>query len=616
MTQQKDLKLRPWRDWATWGIHWAVILSVAAASAMIRVQADPPPDDLLGPLLIPVGIAVALNLLLLPFIVVKGLRDISDWIGLVFSVLIAGVLSILADGEPLVLLGLTATLSISGLLRLGAGAGFLQLITVTMIPLGVQLVTVEGYTDNLTPLLPVGLLWLGLTVSVGLWVYLRDHNIGQEQRALSKLRQQAQSEMDAMRDAVQAVAQLSGTLNANLDYNSVLDAALDVGRLSLRDKDRFRVLSVVMLYRAGADVLKIVNARGLSHLDQEKEIRGKAGIVAQALEDAQPVFSGEVKNDSELGHFVSMTGIKSTLCVPLRAGFVNYGVLLFASEAPDAFDENQIEVLQAIGTQATLALQNAVLYSNLLEEKERILEIEENSRKALVRDLHDIPTQTISAVTMRIRIIQKLMEKDRSAEVPEELDNVEEMAQRATEEIRHVLFKLRPLALESQGLLPALEQLVEKTRKTYKQNITLQATPGCTSDLNEAAQGALFYLIEEAVSNARKYAEATAIQIKLGRKNGYLIARVKDNGVGFDMSLVTDNYEARGSFGMVNMHERAEMVGGTLDLQSAPGKGTAVTVMIPITDEAETDSRRRASGLPQTKLAMSAKARVNRDLGR
>src|SRR5690606_29739996 len=103
-----------------------------------------------------------------------------------------------------------------------------------------------------------------------------------------------------------------------------------------------------------------------------------------------------------------------------------------------------------------MALQNAVLYNSLMEEKERIIQMEEDARKALVRDLHDIPTQTVSAVAMRIRIIMRLLEKNPD-QVMSELQTVEEMTLRATEEIRHVLFKLRPLALESQGLSAALD---------------------------------------------------------------------------------------------------------------------------------------------------------------
>ncbi len=248
----------------------------------------------------------------------------------------------------------------------------------------------------------------------------------------------------------------------------------------------------------------------------------------------------------------------------------------------------------------------------LMEEKERIIQMEEDARKALVRDLHDIPTQTVSAVAMRIRIIMRLMERNPD-EVPSELEQVEQMALRATEEIRHVLFKLRPLALESQGLGAALDQLAEKMQKTYKQNVAVRVHPDVELFLDETKQGALFYLIEEAGNNAWKYAEAKLIKVTIERKDEELIVRIADNGVGFDSEAVDANYDERGSFGMVNMRERAELIDGTLKLKSIPGKGTTITVVIPV--DATIKSRERTtqlrSQMPDTKLAMNAMASLN-----
>ncbi|NOG52621.1 MAG: hypothetical protein HND48_26605 [Chloroflexi bacterium] len=193
----------------------------------------------------------------------------------------------------------------------------------------------------------------------------------------------------------------------------------------------------------------------------------------------------------------------------------------------------------------------------MLLEKERIVRLEQNARQALVRDLHDIPTQTISAVTMRTGILKMLLDRGQIDKLKPEIEAVEDMAKQATAEIRHVLFKLRPLALESQGLSVALAQLVEKTRKTFAQNVTLRIDEQVDHVLPMEAQDALFYLVEEAISNARKYAQAQMIKIDVAVKNDQVLVRVADNGVGFDVDAVQDKYVERGSFGMVNMHERA-----------------------------------------------------------
>jgi signal transduction histidine kinase len=182
-----------------------------------------------------------------------------------------------------------------------------------------------------------------------------------------------------------------------------------------------------------------------------------------------------------------------------------------------------------------------------------------------------------------------------------------------------VLFKLRPLALESQGLSAALSQLADKTIKTYNQNVVLRLAPDIEAYLDQQKQGTLFYLIEEAVSNARKYAQAETITIRIGRKNGMLIARIEDNGVGFETKAVNSNYSERGSFGMVNMRERAEILGGSITLESVPNQGTVITVFIPISDEVNggTSTRSKVSTLiPKSKLALNAQKSVAKQVRR
>jgi signal transduction histidine kinase len=318
----------------------------------------------------------------------------------------------------------------------------------------------------------------------------------------------------------------------------------------------------------------------------------------------------ELSRDPELSGFVGLQGVRSSLCIPLRAGYDNYGVIVYASDAVESFKEERIDALMAIAAQATIALQNAVLYQNLMSEKTRIIEMEENARKALVRDLHDVPTQTVAALVMKLRIIQKMHERNQP-EFITEIKTAEEMAQRATEEIRHVLFKLRPLALESQGLTAALTQLADKIKKTYQQNVVVRVGKELDSYLDKDAQGVVFYLIEEAVNNARKYAEAPLITVQVGRKGGVLLVRIVDNGKGFDAQAVNNGYDRRDSFGMVNMRERAELLDGTLKLDSAPGMGTTITVTIPIADRRNGKTNLAAADVDyrESKLAVASAAR-------
>jgi signal transduction histidine kinase len=261
-----------------------------------------------------------------------------------------------------------------------------------------------------------------------------------------------------------------------------------------------------------------------------------------------------------------------------------YGILLFGHPGSDYFNFERIEVLEAIAQQAMVALQNARLYRDLEQEKERIMEIEEEARNRLARDLHDGPTQSVAALAMRVNFARRLLERDPKS-ASQELFKVEDLARRTTKEIRHMLFTLRPLILESQGLVSALNQLAEKVQDTLDQAVIVDATPDVAVELEMGKQGIVFYIAEEAISNAAKHAEAEHVWVRLRSEGDLFVLEVEDDGVGFNVGAVDSDYAQRGSLGMVNMRERTELVNGLFHLESEEGAGTRITVIVPITEE-------------------------------
>jgi signal transduction histidine kinase len=245
------------------------------------------------------------------------------------------------------------------------------------------------------------------------------------------------------------------------------------------------------------------------------------------------------------------------------------------------FATEHVEMLTAVCSQATIALQNAQLYQRLQLEKNRIVEIEENARKKLARDLHDGPTQSIAAIAMRLNYTRKLLQHDPD-KVDNEIAKIEDLARRTTKEIRHMLFTLRPLVLETQGLTAALQQSIQKVHETDS-TVTIHLEAAKVEDkIDMNTQGVVYYIIEEAVGNARKHARAHNIWVRLKLEPDALIAEIQDDGEGFDVQSITSAYESRGSLGLVNMRERAELVNGELALDSAPGKGTLWTLAVPL----------------------------------
>ncbi len=395
----------------------------------------------------------------------------------------------------------------------------------------------------------------------------------EEEAELRKLR--------AAQEHSRVIFELASTLSATLNYNKVLEAVLDVGGAGMRELGRPDSVHVSMVMLFSHNDLRIVAARHLPPRDQKAVFQGKSGVLAQALATAEAVVADNPAADPELGQLITMHSCQQAIVVPLRAGFENFGAVVFGSPHPGTYTEDHRELLIAICNQAIVALQNARLYQSLMEEKERIVAVEEDARKKLARDLHDGPTQSIAAIAMRLNYARMLLERD-PQQTAEELVRVEELARRTTKEIRHMLFTLRPLILETQGLQATLEQYISKLAETDATPIHLEATPEIDQLLDQNTQGVIFYILEEAISNARKHAKAKNIWGRLYIQGNTFVAEVEDDGCGFDVNEVQVRYDERGSLGMINMHERAELVGGQLTIASASGEGTRITLTVPL----------------------------------
>ena len=395
----------------------------------------------------------------------------------------------------------------------------------------------------------------------------------EEEAALRKLR--------TAHEHSRIIFELASMLSATLNYTKVLDAMLEVAEAGLRELDRPDLAHLSMVLLFSSSDLRIAASRHLPHRDQHVRFPGKGGILGRALTTAVAAATDEPASDPELRQLISMHNCQQAVAVPLRAGFENFGAIVVACPQPDAYSEDHLDLLTAICNQGIVALQNAQLYQNLMREKEHIVAVEEAERKKLSRRLHDGPTQTIASIAMRLNYIQMLLHKEPS-QVPDELAHVEDLARQTTAEIRQLLFTLRPLILETQGLRAALEQYISKLSDTEATAMRLEASPGVDDVLDHNTQGVTFYIIEEAIGNARKHAEARNIWVRLYVQNGTFVAEVEDDGVGFDVDDVQSRYDQRGSLGMINMHERAEMINGRLSITSAPGRGAQVRVALPV----------------------------------
>jgi len=432
---------------------------------------------------------------------------------------------------------------------------------------------------------------LGLGILLGFWVYSLVGNKWQSQKTQKKVLREAERAVQAERERLHAVYDLLSSLTSSLSYQRILDNALDLSAriLSAQQAPTDRLVSAVLLFSETTGQpgeLTIGSARRFTAADMRTVISSTTGFIGRTIDEGVPSFTTNITEDPEINRIIALRTCSVVYCIPLRTGLNTYGTLLFAHPDPQYFDDARREVLEIIANQALIAFQNARLYGELEREKERMIEIQEETRKKLARDLHDGPTQSVAAIAMRVNFARRLVEKDPKA-AAEELFKIEELARKTTKEIRHMLFTLRPLVLESQGLVAALQAMAEKMQETYNQKVTVSVDPSVIPKLEASKQAVIFFIVEEAVNNSRKHAQAANIWVRIKMlEEGFSLLEVEDDGVGFNVGEVDAFYDKRGSLGMVNMRERAELVNGVLHLESTEGQGTLIQVILPLTDEA------------------------------
>jgi len=383
-------------------------------------------------------------------------------------------------------------------------------------------------------------------------------------------------------NALKALQDISRTLTSELDLNRLLrkivHAAVEVldastGSLLIWDPtDNSLFFAVTEGGEGEGETLK----QGRMPADQ--------GIAGWIFTHRQPVIIEDVSQDERffkgidesLGYRTS-----SLIGIPLMTKGEMIGVIeVLNKRSGEKFDEQDLDTLSALAGQAAIAIVNARLYLQIREERDRMLNIEDEVHKKLARDFHDGPAQTLASLIMDVEFIQKLLHREPS-KVEAELLQLKEKATKAMHQTRTTMFELRPLVLETQGLEPALEYYAEQLRKTENMSIHLQIE-GLEERLPQKVKDIVFAIVREAINNIKKHARANSVWLTVIRKEKELITTIRDDGQGFNVEEVEISYATRGSIGLLNLYERAEMLSGRISIESAPGQGTTVSLMVPL----------------------------------
>jgi nitrate/nitrite-specific signal transduction histidine kinase len=257
---------------------------------------------------------------------------------------------------------------------------------------------------------------------------------------------------------------------------------------------------------------------------------------------------------------------QAELVVPLRMGQRVAGTLDVQSAESNAFTEEDSRIMQSLGDQVAVAIENARLY-----QRTRVLAVVEE-RNRLARELHDSVTQLLYSITLFAEWARRLVRDDEPDQAQSCLDQLGETAQQALREMRLLVFELRPPALEQEGLVGALRERLEAVEERLGVDTRLLVDGAV--ELPALLEEGLYRIAQEALNNALKHAAATSVTVRVYAEGERVQLEIADNGKGFD----PDQARAEGGLGLVSMQERAHDLGGSLSIVSTPGQGATVKV--------------------------------------
>jgi signal transduction histidine kinase len=298
--------------------------------------------------------------------------------------------------------------------------------------------------------------------------------------------------------------------------------------------------------------------------------------MGRVAESGEPLIIKDYQTwDGRAPQYADVT-LHSVVAAPLKVGRRLVGVIAVSDTDPSRqFGPADLHLLNLFAQQAAIAIENARLY----DQAQQAAVVEERSR--LARELHDSVTQSLYSLTLLSVAGQRLAETGAMERVKGYLTRIGEIGQQALNEMRLLVYELRPVALETEGLIGALRQRLDavEQRAGVGARLVMEGEAG-TVKLPATLEEALFRIAQEALNNALKHAAPTSVEVRLHVDGGDTGQRVQlqvtDDGQGFDPQAVRD----KGGMGLVSMHERAEKIGAELTIRSAPGEGTRVMVVV------------------------------------
>ncbi|MFL6208317.1 MAG: PAS domain S-box protein [Pyrinomonadaceae bacterium] len=309
-----------------------------------------------------------------------------------------------------------------------------------------------------------------------------------------------------------------------------------------------------------------------------------------ALRRGEVVAVADVTQDARLTPLLEAIHARGTyalLDVPLRHSDELIGLFSCGAPAPHVWTEHEIETVKEVAAHLSVVIREA----HAEQERTRaeaargellaqLVTAQEEERRRIALELHDQLGQYVTALMLGLKALQ---DSGELAGANERLQQLLRLANQLGEEAHRLAWELRPSALDDLGLQGTLRNYLEEWALRFGRAVDFHSS-GLRDRLPAQIESALYRIIQEALTNVAKHAQARHVSVILERRQGRVLAIVEDDGRGFDTVEVLESANTARRMGLVGMHERARLVGGELEIESAPGEGTTIYVRVPLTE--------------------------------
>jgi signal transduction histidine kinase len=363
-----------------------------------------------------------------------------------------------------------------------------------------------------------------------------------------------------------------GIFGRALTEASDLSAAMEEMTHGLRDVLRADLAAV---YLADDGMLRLAHRSGTGELSPRVAVG--AGVIGRAAARRQAVQEPETEVPAPAGG--------PMLAVPLLFKDRVMGVLAVARQAWWPFSDADTSLLVTLSNQLSIAMENVRLFQEVREKEahrgellSKLITAHEDERRRIARELHDEVSQSLTGLMMTITAAESVHDE---AALRQRLTAIYAAAEATLEEVRKIIHDLRPTALDDLGLVSAVRVHARNLLEAAGVRLTFEASGFGQRRLPAAVETTVFRVAQEAITNVARHARATAATVSLRLEDGTLHVLVEDNGRGFDPDRMLGLREDR-PVGILGMQERAALIGGSLEIDSSPGRGTRVRLVVPL----------------------------------